>query len=149
MEIMDLPRCIQLINIAKAAGIESVIHRAFDFVSDWRLAIEQCIEIGVDRIMTSGASANALAGVKKISDIVDHAGDRIQVLPAGGINPENVRQLVAESGCDQVHGSFSKIILDPSTAFFDEPLVDIERDAKSYRATCGLKTKDLIDALSH
>ena len=142
---LDIKRCKTLISIAREFGAEAVIHRAFDFVIDWKIALEQCIKVGFDRLMTSGAESTAIKGANRIRNLINRAQGRIDVLPAAGIAIGNVLELVEETGCNQIHGSFSEIMLDPSIAFLDQPLVDLNRDAASYRAGCSITTKQLVD----
>src|SRR5262245_48053154 len=77
-----------------------VFHRAFDLVPDPLAALEQLIDLGVPRVMADAANHELLAR------LISAARGRIAVLPAGGVRPENVRRLIARTGCDQIHGSF-------------------------------------------
>jgi copper homeostasis protein CutC len=70
------------------------------------VALEQLIDLGFTRVMTSGGARTALAGADIICQPTERARDCIEILPAGGIAPANVRELVARTGCRQVHGSF-------------------------------------------
>jgi copper homeostasis protein len=146
---LDMLRASKLVNLAKEFGAQTVLHRAFDFIPCWKQAIDQCLEIGFDRIMTSGGAENALAGITRIREIISYANDQIEVLPAGGISPGNVKQLIAETGCTQIHGSFSETILDPTVAFFDGTLTDVRRDICSYRAASREITKKLISSIQN
>lgn len=88
-----------------------VFHRAFDLVADPLTALEQLIDLGVPRVMSGAANADRLAR------LIDAARGRIGILPAGGVRPENVRELVERTGCDQVHGSFRRSAGDGSSPF--------------------------------
>ena len=144
---LDIDRCSKLVAIADESSAESVLHRAFDFIPDWKQALDQCVDLGINRIMTSGGEPTAIEGTKSIREIIEYANDRIEILPAGGIHSHNVMQLIFETTCDQVHGSCSETILDPTIAFCDQSLVDIDRDPRSYRATGFEKARDLLAAL--
>ena len=144
---LDMNRCSKLVAIADESSADSVLHRAFDFIPDWKQALDQCIDLGINRIMTSGGKSTAIEGTKRIREIIEYAADRIEVLPAAGINSQNVKQLIFETNCDQVHGSCSETILDPTVAYCDQSLVDIERDPRSYRTTGFEKARDLVAAL--
>lgn len=144
---LDMTRCSKLVAIAEEFNAETVLHRAFDFIHEWKQALDQCVDLGINRIMTSGGKSTAIEGTNRIREIIEYAADRIEVLPAAGINSHNVKQLVFETTCDQVHGSCSETILDPTIAFIDQSLVDIDRDPRSYRATGFEKARDLAAAL--
>lgn len=82
---------------------QSVYHRAFDFTADQTAALIQLIELGVARVLTSGGEPTALAGVERLSKLTRLAAGRIEVMPGGGIRPNNVVEIVQSVGCRQVH----------------------------------------------
>jgi copper homeostasis protein len=86
-----------------AAGLPVTFHRAFDRVPNLAGALEQLIQLGVSRVLTSGGAATALEGASAISDLVAQARDRIAILAGGGIRDNNVRELVALAGVREVH----------------------------------------------
>jgi copper homeostasis protein len=98
---VDVKRCRQLTR-----GIdEAVFHRAFDRVREPFSALQRLIDLGVRRVMTSGQAADAVRGGGRIAELIRVAGGRIEILPAGGIRPGNARQVIATTGCDQLHSS--------------------------------------------
>ncbi|MGE0480599.1 MAG: copper homeostasis protein CutC [Phycisphaerae bacterium] len=84
-----------------------VFHRAFDRVRDPFAALEQVIALGFTRVLTSGQAASAAepVGVERLARLIERAGNRIEILPGGGIRPENVAALVRATGCTQVHSA--------------------------------------------
>jgi copper homeostasis protein len=102
---VDVDRCRRIRD--RIAGRKAaVFHRAFDATSDPFMALEQLIDLGFTRVMTSGRAPTTLDGAEKIRQFIERAGDRIEILPAGGIGPSNVREILARTGCRQIHGSF-------------------------------------------
>ncbi len=89
-----------------------VFHRAFDLVVDWRAGMEELIECGVDRILTSGGHNTAAEGAKILQEMRTLAGEEIEILAGGGITSNNCQQLIAETGVKAIHGSFSKSEVD-------------------------------------
>lgn len=85
---------------------EVVIHRAFDHIVDHREAIERLVEWGFTRILTSGGPSTALQGADRLSQLNQESSGRIEILPAGGIQPENAAKILRSTGCRQLHGSF-------------------------------------------
>ena len=63
------------------------------------------VELGVDRVLTSGGARTAPEGAKQIAHYVQQARGRITILPGGGIDASNVAQLVRETGVTEVHFS--------------------------------------------
>jgi copper homeostasis protein len=110
---VDLERCRQLLRQAGEKPV--VFHRAFDVTPDPLTALEQLVELGVARVMTSGQEESAYAGAGRIAELLRHSAERIEVLPAGGINRFSVADVLARTGCDQVHASLRTASTDPST----------------------------------
>lgn len=104
-----------LIEIAKLKGKEAIFHRAFDSTSDPYQAIETLIELGIDRILTSGLKETAIEGSKLLRDLIEKYGDRIEILPGSGITHDNVLEVLEKTGAKQVHGSFKEWVSDPTT----------------------------------
>jgi copper homeostasis protein len=93
-----------------------VFHRAFDVTPNPAQALDQLIELGVRRVMTSGQEESAYHGAGRIAALVEQAAGRIEVLPAGGINRFTVADVLATTGCDQVHASLRASRFDRSTS---------------------------------
>lgn len=89
--------------IARLGTHEAVVHRAFDFTQDQFAALEALVELQATRILTSGGEAAALAGSAKLRALAARAAGRIELMAGGGINGENVAEVLATSGLRQVH----------------------------------------------
>jgi copper homeostasis protein len=102
---IDVRRCRTVARRVLDAKRDAVFHRAFDAVKDMPQGLEQLIDLGVRRVMTSGGRRTARAGAAVIARLREQAAGRIEILPAGGIRPDNLLRLLAATGCDQVHSS--------------------------------------------
>jgi copper homeostasis protein len=111
---LDLKRCRQMMKLA--AGGQTVFHRAFDVVKDPLTALEQLIDLGVTRIMTSGQEASVYNGAPQIAEFIRRAAGRVEILPAGGINRFTIADVIQRTGCNQVHASLSTVSLDRSAS---------------------------------
>jgi copper homeostasis protein len=89
--------------IAQARPLNVTFHRAFDMTADPHQALETLITLGVDRVLTSGQESSALEGLALISDLVRQAGDRIIIMPGGGIHERNVATIVRTSHAREIH----------------------------------------------
>lgn len=98
---VDVPRTRTLFN--SVGRRQTVFHRAFDLVPEPLRSLDELMEIGISRVLTSGQKSTAVEGAELIRMLIEHARGRIEILPAGKIRPENVRELVACTGCQQVH----------------------------------------------
>lgn len=101
-----------LADFAKTIGLKTTFHRAFDFVPDFRVAIEQVMKIGFDRLLTSGLQPKAELGVSVIAEIQQNFGKDIQVIAGSGISPKNALKFSA-SGIDYLHFTARKPIGNP------------------------------------
>jgi copper homeostasis protein len=102
---IDTRRCRVVVRALERAKRDAVFHRAFDLAKHMPDALERLIDLGVRRVMTSGGRRTAEAGAAVIARLHERAAGRIEILPAGGVRATNVRRLLAETGCDQVHSS--------------------------------------------
>lgn len=89
----------------RARPLAVTFHRAFDRVKDPRRELEVLIEIGVERVLTSGGAPNALAGLATLAELARQSAGRITILPGGGVRPENAREILARTGALELHGS--------------------------------------------
>ena len=104
-------------ELARLAGKKTkVFHRAIDVMEDWRGALNQLIDIGIDRVLTSGQAPDVYYGAPVIREMIEFAQGAIQILPGAGVSLRNVERLVAETGCDQVHVAKFRSWTDTSTA---------------------------------
>jgi copper homeostasis protein len=104
---IDLQRTQQLVNIAYP--MEVTFHRAFDRCKEPLAALEQLINMGCNRVLTSGQKPTALQGATLIRDLVLAANHRLVVMPGGGIRADNIAQLMAETKASEFHGAFRKV----------------------------------------
>lgn len=94
--------------IDAANGAEIVFHRAFDSLEDQFRGLNDLIELGVRRILTSGNATSAVAGVDRLARLTDLSRRRVEILPGGGIRASNAAYLVQRTGTEWIHGSFSR-----------------------------------------
>lgn len=96
-----------------------VFHRAIDETPDPLLEMEKLIELGYQRVLTSGGANTAWEGRRIIKEMVIQAAGRIEILAGSGIRISNIEKLFKETGVSQVHTSASIEKQDPikSTLF--------------------------------
>ena len=82
---------------------QSVFHRAFDVTPDPFAALEQLVDLGITRVLTSGQRPTVIEGMDLIQKLTERAARRIEILPGGGIAPAMLEEVVARTGCTQVH----------------------------------------------
>ncbi len=98
---LEACRCMK-----KAAGEMSVtFHRAFDVCRAPQRALEQIIELGCDRLLTSGLKPTAEAGAELIAELVRQADGRIIVMPGAGIRPSNIASIERITRAEEFHST--------------------------------------------
>ncbi|MEZ4773486.1 MAG: copper homeostasis protein CutC [Bacteroidia bacterium] len=100
---VDKPRLEQLIRIARP--MEVTFHRAFDMTPDPFRALDDLIDLGIDRLLTSGQEAEAVAGIELIARLVERAGNKISIMPGGGINESNIHRIISATGVTECHST--------------------------------------------
>ena len=116
---IDKKRCKELID--KARPLRVTCHRAFDMTRDPFEALEDCIEVGFERILTSGQQAKAELGVGLIAELVKKARERIKIMPGSGVNEDSVQKIVSGTGVSEIH--FSALALKDSRMEFRNPAI--------------------------
>ena len=99
---IDKKRCGELIK--QVRPLKVTCHRAFDMTRDPFEALEDCIEVGFDRILTSGQQPQVIKGVDLIAALQKKANGRIIIMPGAGVNEETV-QAVVSTGVSEIHCS--------------------------------------------
>lgn len=87
-----------------ASGMGVTLHRAFDLTVDWRAAVDLAVELGVERVLTSGHATSAPAGVARLAEVMGHAAGRLSVMPGAGVSAATVGAL-AGLPLREVHAS--------------------------------------------
>ena len=91
--------------MVESEGMSVTFHRAFDVCRNPFVALEQIIELGCDRILTSGQMPKAEDGVDLLKQLVEKAGDRIIIMPGCGVNAGNIAKIAQITGAKEFHFS--------------------------------------------
>jgi len=103
---IDTEKTKELLDLARPLNF--TFHRAFDWVIDPFAALESLVEIGVDRVLSSGQQVNAYLGIELLESLQQQAKNQLEILPGGGINLKNINRF-KELGFPAVHTSASQI----------------------------------------
>jgi copper homeostasis protein len=98
--------------VTRARPLAVTFHRAFDMTPDPFAALDTLISLGVERVLTSGQEASVLEGLPLITELVRRAGEKIIVMPGGGITARNVQRIVSEARPKEIH--FAALEISPS-----------------------------------
>lgn len=144
----------RLISTARDAGqgkTEIIFHRAFDRTRDTDLteSVQTLVSLGVDRLLTSGLSADAVAGIPVLKELVSLAQGMMKIMAGCGVNAENALIILENSGVDALHASASDMI--ESDMIYNNPAVkmgDASGDDNSRRSTSASKVRGLMETLA-
>jgi copper homeostasis protein len=98
---VDLQRTRELVELARPLHV--TFHRAFDMCRDPRQSLEELVQAGVDRLLTSGQEASAVEGLDLIRELQVQAAGRLVIMPGGGLSARNVAKFVQSTGVTEVH----------------------------------------------
>ena len=102
---VDIERTRELVNLARPLPV--TYHRAFDETADLHGALEDVIQTGSTRILTSGGAAGAPAGAATLAELVRDARGRIIIVPGAGIHASNILQIAQRTQAREFHSGLS------------------------------------------
>ena len=105
---VDVERTKELASLARP--MEVTFHRAFDECPDIMRALENVIQTGADRILTSGGKPDVVTGAESLRELLAAAGKRIVIIPGGGITLENFGLVRQATGAREFHSGLGKVL---------------------------------------
>ena len=102
--LVDREWTARLVNAARP--LEVTFHRAVDATPEIAAAVETLVQLGVDRVLTSGGAATAEQGLEVLASLAGEFGGRIGILPGGQIRGGNVARIVRAMKVSEVHVGF-------------------------------------------
>lgn len=118
----------QMIDMAHSFQKDAVFHKAFDQTPDLFASAKILGSLHCDRILTSAGKADCFQGISLLRQLEEQYGDRIQILPGGGINASNIIAILQQTGCTRFHMSLRAE--DP-----EQKLVDVLEAIRSIHST--------------
>lgn len=100
---LDLPVLRRLCQAASGMGL--TLHRVIDLLDDPLLAVEQAIDLGFDRILTSGGAVGVADGLLQLTVMQKYAAGRIQIMAGAGLSPALAKLIRSETGIEAFHAS--------------------------------------------
>jgi copper homeostasis protein len=110
---IDTERLKRIVEWAYPMGV--TCHRVFDATPDPFKALEEIIDAGCERILTSGQKSAAPDGIEMLADLVQRADGRIIIMPGAGVRSSNIEKLINSTGATEFHTSARIAAPDPVT----------------------------------
>jgi len=142
---IDKARCAELIELAQPIPV--AFHRAFDMSNDMKKALEDLIELGIVRVLSSGGAGSAIGGSEKLAGLVKQANGRISIMPGAGINENNIEKLISTTGATEFHASAKNFVSSKMTFRNTESKMGSIEDEYHYELTSVDKVKGLVDII--
>jgi copper homeostasis protein len=105
---IDTKRTSKIVEAVYPLGV--TFHRAFDRCKNPVEALEQIIQCGCERILTSGQQLTAPDGIELITALHKHANGRIAIMPGSGVRKDNIEHLAQVTGCTEFHTSLREVV---------------------------------------
>ena len=142
---IDKLRCAELVKIAKRKGLGVTFHRAFDMCADVHQALEDIIEMGCERILTSGGKSTAIEGANVIAHLIEQAAGRITIMPGSGVSETTVADLIHFTKATEIHSSARGRVSSQMTFQNDHIIMGSNYiDEYSYLVSDANKVKEII-----
>lgn len=100
---IDIPKLTEL--VALAYPMKVTCHRVFDRTPDPFKALEDIINTGCERVLTSGQKNTAIEATGLLADLVKAAGNKIIIMPGSGVRASNIEELMQKTGAKEFHTS--------------------------------------------
>ncbi len=100
---IDIKTNKELVELAKPMSV--TFHRAIDECVDLEKAFEEIIELGFNKVLTSGGKQNAVEGIDKLKNCQEKFGEKITIIPGGGIRSNNIESILLKTKCYQFHSA--------------------------------------------
>lgn len=142
---IDKARCKVLIDLAHPLPVS--FHRAFDMSNDMEKALEDLIELGVIRVLTSGGASSAMNGAEKLAQLVKQANGRIDIMPGAGINEQNINLLMEQTGATDFHASAKQFVASKMEYRNDDTKMGSIADEYQYELTSAEKVAGLVKSI--
>jgi copper homeostasis protein len=116
---VDVDACHELIHYS--GGMDVTFHRAFDRVKNQVQSLEQLIQLGCKRVLTSGGYPTASEGKEELKKLVLKSADRITIMIGSGIKSSNIEELYHFTKAKAFHASARKSF--PSQMHYQKDLM--------------------------
>ncbi|MFT6835483.1 MAG: copper homeostasis protein [Francisellaceae bacterium] len=124
---IDIKFLTSFLNFAQQNKLETTFHRAIDLTPDYMESLQTLCDLGFTRVLTSGQEKDVSTGIENIKLAQHKFGNRIQIMPGGGISSDNVLNIVNKTKVSHVHCSASSTICrDNRNKVFDQSSLKIK-----------------------
>lgn len=132
-DTIDVRAVRNMCELIHSYGKEAVFHKAFDLTANLSESCQTLISLKIDRILTSGGKDTVLKGASALHTLIHTYGQQIEILPGGGITPDNILTVLQKTGATQFHMSAK----------------EMKQDHGTYPAVCADRIRRTLTALHY
>ncbi|MFC4210840.1 copper homeostasis protein CutC [Pedobacter lithocola] len=143
---IDKTRCKALFELAKPLPV--AFHRAFDMSNNMDKALEDLIDLGIVRILSSGGANSAIEGADTLAKLIEKAKGRISIMPGAGINKDNIKELMHKTEATEFHASAKSFVSSKMIYRNTQTKMGSIEDEYQYEVTSVDKVKDLVKLIN-
>lgn len=129
----------RLVQRAASHRLRCTLHRAIDLCPDLAQATSHAVDLGFERILTSGGARSAPEGLDGLRRCFNAAAGRIAIMPGAGVNHDNAQLLRASLPLTDIHASCSEPLPPAPAALRDFGFDTGQRRRTSSRKVAALK----------
>ncbi len=145
---LDVETLRPLCEHALKLGLGLTLHRAFDLTPDPAEALEAAIELGFERVLTSGGARTAPEGMDTLAALVRQSQDRIRVMPGSGLTPSTLATVMRTTGAPEAHGSCGrKVVFQHLAPHLNTKSQTLGFTSASDRETCAETVAQMVAIL--
>ncbi len=115
---LDVPKIKAMMKAGE--GMKFTFHRAIDACNNPLEALKTLVELGFDKVLTSGCKPKAVDGIEMIRKMQEQFGDKIKIMAGGGVNVNNVMTIINETGVSNCHASLTVEVDDYNKKLYPE-----------------------------
>jgi copper homeostasis protein len=125
-------------------NLEFCVHRAIDMCRNPLEALEQLIELGVTRVLSSGGRNTAIEGIDMLRKMTEVSNGRIEIMAGSGVNESQIETLW-QAGIRHFHASASSLY--PSAMKFRNPHIRMGKEGAQDEYACSETDPKKITAM--
>lgn len=115
---LDVPKIRAMMKAGE--GMKFTFHRAIDACNNPLDALKTLVELGFDKVLTSGCKPKAVDGIDMICKMQEQYCDKIKIMAGGGVNINNVMTIINETGVSNCHASLTVEVDDYNKKLYPE-----------------------------
>jgi copper homeostasis protein len=143
---VDIARTRKLVGLARPLPV--TFHRAFDLCQDLDACLEAVIQTGAARILTSGGQTRATDNIAALARLVHIAGDRIVIMPGGGVDMDNAQFILRRTAAREIHTSLGLSAAATNNASASPGEASDGADSSEFEGRVR-KVRKMLEVISH